>query len=338
MFKKLKRKFILTNLLTSTVVLAVAFSSIYFIAANTSKHRDMMPYSPENTTEQPVSQQAEPPAKPTANEQTDETIRFNNFLDERIHAERNDSLSALLISLLVTGVAVEIAVLFISFFFAEKAIQPVREAYEAQKEFIANASHEIKTPLAVIQANLEAADIKDNKWLDNVAKKAEDLAELNNQLLALARSESVTDEIKLKEVNLNKIIDNIISAFDPKAEEKGIILTKSSSIKNTDHIKLNKQALEQILNIYTDNGIKYGKNCVGFNIKKDRISVVSDGKPMDETKVPHLFDRFYQTDKTAEGVGLGLAIAKSIASKNGWELSAYVDKESKTNVFVLKFK
>ncbi|MBQ3309396.1 hypothetical protein IJG78_01825, partial [Candidatus Saccharibacteria bacterium] len=141
MFKKLKRKFILTNLLTSTVVLAVAFSSIYFIAANASKHRDMMPYSPENTTEQPVPQQAEPPAKPTANEQTDETIRFNNFLDERIHAERNDSLSALLISLLVTGVAVEIAVLFISFFFAEKAIQPVREAYEAQKEFIANASH-----------------------------------------------------------------------------------------------------------------------------------------------------------------------------------------------------
>ncbi|MBP3899519.1 HAMP domain-containing histidine kinase [Candidatus Saccharibacteria bacterium] len=325
MFKKLKLKFILTNVITSTAVLMIAFSSIYLVAKNTNDKRE---YKPVFESSDQMSTQM--------TEQFNEQIRHR--MDEQIRAEREASLQTLLISLIVSGVAVEAIIALLSIYLAEQSVKPVRDAYQAQKDFIANASHEIKTPLAVIQANLEAADIKNNKWLDNVSKKAEDLTELNNQLLALARSESFDEEIRESEVNLKKLVMNSIDAFEPKAEEQGKTITFSFCIPDDYKVKLNRKAFEQILNIYIDNGIKYAKNTIGINIKKNRITVISDGKPIPEAKLPHLFDRFYQADKTSEGVGLGLAIAKSVAEKNDWKVYAEVEKELKTNLFILEFK
>ncbi len=325
MFKKLKLKFILTNIITSTAVLMIAFSSIYLVAKNTNDKRE---YKPVFESSDQMSTQM--------TEQFNEQIKHR--MDEQIRAEREASLQTLLISLIISGVAVEAIIALLSIYLAEQSVKPVRDAYQAQKDFIANASHEIKTPLAVIQANLEAADIKNNKWLDNVAKKAEDLTELNNQLLALARSESFDEEIRESEVNLKKLVMNSIDAFEPKAEEQGKTITFSFCIPDDYKVKLNRKAFEQILNIYIDNGIKYAKNTIGINIKKNRITVISDGKPIPEAKLPHLFDRFYQTDKTSEGVGLGLAIAKSVAEKNDWKVYAEVEKELKTNLFILEFK
>ena len=207
MFKKLKLKFILTNVITSTAVLMIAFSSIYLVAKNTNDKRE---YKPVFESSDQMSTQM--------TEQFNEQIKHR--MDEQIRAEREASLQTLLISLIVSGVAVEAIIALLSIYLAEQSVKPVRDAYQAQKDFIANASHEIKTPLAVIQANLEAADIKNNKWLDNVAKKAEDLTELNNQLLALARSESFDEEIRESEVNLKKLVMNSIDAFEPKAEEQ----------------------------------------------------------------------------------------------------------------------
>lgn len=325
MFKKLKLKFILTNVITSTAVLMIAFSSIYLVAKNTNDKRE---YKPVFESSDQMSAQM--------TEQFNEQIKHR--MDEQIRAEREASLQTLLISLIVSGVAVEAIIALLSIYLAEQSVKPVRDAYQAQKDFIANASHEIKTPLAVIQANLEAADIKDNKWLDNVAKKAEDLTELNNQLLALARSESFDEEVKQSEVNLKKLVMNSIDAFEPKAEEQKKTITFSFCIPDDYKVKLNRKAFEQILNIYIDNGIKYAKNTIGINIKKNRITVISDGKPIPEAKLPHLFDRFYQADKTSDGVGLGLAIAKSVAEKNDWKVYAEVEKELKTNLFILEFK
>ncbi|MBQ3271229.1 HAMP domain-containing histidine kinase [Candidatus Saccharibacteria bacterium] len=325
MFKKLKLKFILTNIITSTAVLMIAFSSIYLVAKNTNDKREYKPVF--ESTDQMSTQMTE---------QFNEQIKHR--MDEQIRAEREASLQTLLISLIVSGIAVEAIIALLSIYLAEQSVKPVRDAYQAQKDFIANASHEIKTPLAVIQANLEAADIKNNKWLDNVSKKAEDLTELNNQLLALARSESLDEEIRESEVNLKKLVMNSIDAFEPKAEEQGKTITFSFCIPDDYKVKLNRKAFEQILNIYIDNGIKYAKNTIGINIKKNRITVISDGKPIPEAKLPHLFDRFYQADKTSEGVGLGLAIAKSVAEKNDWKVYAEVEKELKTNLFILEFK
>ena len=315
MFKKLKLKFILTNIITSATVLLVAFSSIYLVAKNANDKRPIKPVFEDSSLEQ-----------------------FDKEMRIRINAEREDSLNTLLISLIISGIAVEAIIALLSIYLAEQSVKPVRNAYQAQKDFIANASHEIKTPLAVIQANLEAADIKNNKWLDNVSKKAEDLAVLNNQLLELARSESFAEEIRTSNVNLKKLVLSAVDAFEPKAEESNKTITYSFSIPDGYTLKLNRKALEQILNIYIDNGIKYAKNTISLNVKKDHISVISDGKLIPANKLPHLFNRFYQADKTTEGVGLGLAIAKSVAEQNGWKVSANVEKEFKTNIFTVEFK
>ena len=315
MFKKLKLKFILTNIITSASIILIAFTSIFLVAKNSNDRRPIKP-----AFEDPAFEQ------------------FNREVNIRIEAEREESLQTLLVSLIISGVAVEAIIALLSIYLAEQSIKPVRNAYQAQKDFIANASHEIKTPLAVIQANLEAADIKNNKWLDNAAKKAEDLAELNNQLLDLARSESFAEEIKQSYINLKKLVQGITDAFEPKATEQGKTITYSFSIPDDYRPRLNRKALEQILNMYVDNGIKYAKEVVSINVKKDRISVISDGKLIAKTKLPHLFDRFYQADKTSEGVGLGLAIAKSVAIKNNWKVYAEVDEEQKTNIFTLEFK
>lgn len=328
MFKKLKLKFILTNIITSTSIILVTFSSIYFVALNASNGRDTRPeFEPG---------QAFPSFQPQ--ERNEIAERFNVEIAERMRTERQASLNTLLVTLIVSGIAVEAIVALLSIYLAEKSVEPVRNAYNAQKEFIANASHEIKTPLAVIQANLEASDIKNNKWIDNAMKKAEDLAELNSQLLALASSESIPGSNSVKEFNLKKSVTSCISAFDAKANELEKSITFSFSTPDSYKIKLNQKAFEQILNIYLDNGIKYAKSTVGVSIKKDKISVISDGKPIAKTKLPHLFERFYQADKTTEGVGLGLAIAKSLADKNGWKVYAEVEPELKTNIFILEFK
>ena len=328
MFKKLKLKFILTNIITSASVILVAFSSIYIVALNTSYAREgKREFNPAATFPDFRLQ-----------DQNEIENRLNAEITEQIKSEREASLRSLLISLIVSGVAVEAIIALLSVYLAEQSVKPVRDAYNAQKDFIANASHEIKTPLAVIQANLEAADIQNNKWLDNAMKKAEDLAELNNQLLDLARSESFADDIKQADVNLAKTVASTIDSFEPKAEAEGKTITSSFCIPKDYKTRLNKKAFEQILNIYLDNAVKYAKYTVGVNIKKDRIAVISDGKPIAESKLPHLFDRFYQADKTSEGVGLGLAIAKSVAEKNGWKVYAEVEPELKTNIFTLEFK
>ena len=358
MFKKLKRKFILTNLVTSTLVLLIAFASIYLVAASNNNHRAEHPQDfnteifiekkPEDTDSANRSLET-PPAETgnTSSEQAPENTeqispevsqQIKNQINEQLNTEREESLRILLISLIVSGVVVEIIIALISIYLAEQSIKPVRDAYNAQKDFVANASHEIKTPLAIIQANIEAADIKGNQWIDNAAKKAEDLANLNNQLLALARSESIKTESSTTDTSPNRLVNDVISAFTPKAKEQKIALTRDSKIKDSDIYRLDQGALEQILNIYVDNAIKYGKKRVIIRVKRDRIEVLSDGQPLEKTELHKIFGRFYQTDKSASGVGLGLSIARSIAENNKWSVYASVDPKTKMNVFTIEFR
>lgn len=349
MFKKLKRKFILTNVLTSATVLIVAFSAIYVIALSSAQGRAPRDLKTRETEQIPPetldSQKSIEAQSHTEKMQTPQSItqtfqnntEFNKYLEEELRAERDASLQTLLISLVITGIAVEAVIALISIYLADQSIKPVRDAYKAQKDFVANASHEIKTPLAVIQANLEAADIKNNKWLDNASKKAEELANLNNQLLTLARTDSMPIKPKEEEYALEYSIKNLVDAFEPKAKTSHKIIKITSNLPDKYKVKLNRQAFEQIVNIYIDNAIKYAKKHIEIVLEKDKLSVISDGKLLPKAELPRLFDRFYQSDKTSEGVGLGLAIAKSLSEKNHLKVYAKTDETSKTNIFVLKF-
>ena len=327
MFKKLKRKFILTATLSSLAVIVIAFSTIYIVVSHNVTSRPPVPFPKQETSSQ-SQDRLTPPSR---------TVENTEF-EERLKDDRKKSLDTLLITLIITGVTIEGLIVLISFALAEKSIKPVREAYEMQKTFIANASHEIKTPLAVIQANLEAADIKGNKWLDNVAKKTEDLAALNNQLLTLAKmdatpkAEPATSTDKIEKIDLKTIVEEIANCYLPKINRKKATLKIISHA--TTKIKLNRADFSQILNILLDNSTKYCKTKIAIKIENEKIEIKNDGATISKDAMKHIFDRFYQTDKTSPGVGLGLSIAKQLADKNGWDLTA--TSTAKTTTFTLK--
>lgn len=235
----------------------------------------------------------------------------------------------LALSLILSGIAIEITAAIVSYFMAEEAIKPVREAYNAQKIFIANASHEIKTPLAAISANLEAADIHENRWIKNVERETEKLTMLNSELLTLARTDLVTER-KAEDTNLREVIDTALENLTPRLQNR----TLKKKIVLPEKTRINRGDFEQILNILMDNAIKYSDSKIILDVNGHKLVVENDGAKISPEALPHVFERFYQADKTSEGVGLGLSIAKSLAERNGWKLSA---NSGKNTSFILEF-
>ena len=299
MFRKLRNKFIFTNLLITTAILFVAYGSIYFIASRSSAERKPIPDSAPIYADD-----------------------VQNIVVERINEDRNISQKNLLTTLISTGIAVEIIVAFVSYLLAEKSIEPVKKAYDSQKTFIANASHEIKTPLAAIRANLEAANIEKNHWIKNVETEVELLTSLNNQLLTLAKTDALPEEIKLEKTNLKSLIDENLEPLEPRLKSKKL----EKHLPKSSFFSLNKSDFSLLFNILIDNAIKYSNKKIIIIFSEKTLIIKNDGAIIPTEKLPHIFDRFYQTDKSNSGVGLGLAIAKSLAERNGWQLSASNDK------------
>ena len=308
MFKKLKSRLIFINLGITTTVLVATFTGIYLSATSAADQRP--PIAKERTE--------------IYSGDTEKIVRVS--IEEEKQAAAND----LLRMLIIAGVAIEVVVAVVSYFLAEEAVRPVSEAYEAQKLFIANASHEIKTPLAAISANLEAADIQGNKWIKNIETETEKLTRLNTDLLTLARTDLVaTSEERV--VNVNELVAKVVESFEPRLTK--IDFKKSITLGN-DKVKTHPEDLEQILRILLDNAIKYCDTKIRLKVETHTLSVSNDGAKIAPKDLEHVFERFYQTDKSAEGVGLGLAIAKTLAERNGWKLAATSDRVTK---FVLNF-
>lgn len=316
MFRNLRNRFIAITMLVTAIVLVVAFSAIYVVARGAAERR---PYLIEATFS-------------LENNQTMlQTIR------RQVQAERREASASLLISLLIVGVSIEFVVAILSYFLAEAAIAPVKEAYDAQKTFIANASHEIKTPLAAISANLEAAEIVDNPWIDNVSHEVKALTTLNQELLALSRADQVFGTLRQpseEAIELLPAIDEVIAPFVSRIEQKGITYQLNTRLKDPK-ADLSRADFVQVLTILFDNAVKYCDKTITLSLKSHSISVKNDGATISSEDLPHIFERFYQSDKSSEGVGLGLAIAQSLAEKNHWKLS--VNSNSKGTTFTLEF-
>lgn len=309
MFSKLRNRFILTNVIFSTAILLISFGSIYYVAALTTDNR-----------------------LPSPDDSPSYTNDVHNIINERIDIERRASLNTLLITLIVVGGLIEFLVVVFSYYFAEKAIEPVKNAYNLQKTFIANASHEIKTPLASIQANLEAADITDNRFIDNIEYEANKLAHLNQELLQLAKADNISEATTV-EADLNKLIDENLKPFMPRIEEHKIKLNfKNNKVKK---VKINQNDFSQIFNILMDNAIKYCERRIDIKLTDDTLAITNDGAKIKKADEAQIFERFYQSDKSAEGVGLGLSIAKSLAERNHWEITA---SSNKLTTFSVHFK
>lgn len=306
MFRRLRNKLILINLGITSVVIAVVFTAIYMLSTRAAKER---PPLPERVDSLIVEENGE-----------EYTTEMKQIITYTVREEKQAAARDLLVALVVSGFAIELAVFFVSYFLAEAAVRPVREAYEAQKVFIANASHEIKTPLAAIAANLEAADIKGNRWLKNVEAETARLAALNTELLTLARTDLVQG-VTTEDTDMKELVKRVLDPLEPRL--LGLHFVKKITVEKK--LKINAGDLAQIMNILLDNAIKYSAHEIKLTVSVHELVVSNDGKTIDEESLLRVFDRFYQVDKTSEGVGLGLSIAKSLAERNGWQLTAESD-------------
>ena len=307
MFRKLRNKFILTNMITTSVILAIAFGSIFAATAISSSMRPPRMERPEIPTE------------------------MQEAFNEVIRNDRSQRLERLGLTLLMVAIVTELLVFAASYYFAEKSIKPVKDAYKKQREFIANASHELKTPIAVARANFEALGTTEQPWTNNVDSELDRAAKLVNDLLTLARTDGRTEAIGKKDVDVAKVVEKHMQLIEARLGEKK--LKKNIPEKLT--LKIVRADFEQILDILLDNATKYSKSKIKVELDEKRMRITNDGKTIPAEKLSKVFDRFYQTDKTTEGSGLGLAIAKAVADQNGWKIWAESDK--KTTSFVLEF-
>lgn len=307
MFKKLRNKFIWTNMITATVIIVIAFASIFFATA--VSHREPVNMHREST------------------ESSEMTERF----EEVVKKDRANRLQNLGFTLIAVGLMIEFLVFGVSYYLSERAVTPVKQAYEKQKEFIANASHELKTPIAAARANFEALGTTEQPWTDNVDMELDRASKLVNDLLTLARTDGRTTSLKKKEVDVAKIVEKRAQLVKARLGDKILKV----NVPKTCKVVLAESDLMQVLDILFDNAAKYSKSFIEVIVNEKSIAVVNDGKTIPADKLEKIFDRFYQTDKTAEGSGLGLAIAKAVADQNRWKLVANSDK--KTTTFTLSF-
>lgn len=249
-----------------------------------------------------------------------------------------------------TGIGLILSVIT-GFYFANRALIPIQESWEKQSQFVADASHELRTPLAVIQTHLEllfrhpAKTIEDES--ETIYKSLSEVKRVNKlveDLLTLARSDSNDQQINPNIFSLDKLLQLIVEQFGPIAELKDVHLEEK--IETNLLFYGDKERLHQLFVILLDNAIKFtppnGK--VFILAKKEgnylKIIISDTGIGISEKDLPHIFDRFYRSDKSRSraegGTGLGLSIAKWIVEAHSGQISAESQRTTGTH-FMIKF-
>lgn len=234
-------------------------------------------------------------------------------------------------------------IFFISLALSGLAVKPVKEAWSKQKQFVADASHELKTPLTVILANNNIMISRKNskieqemQWLQSTEEEALHMKKLIDQMLFLAKSDAQNTKPELTNINASEIIEAAALNFEPIAFEKGVLV--DCEIEPNVFINSNSTLLTQLSHILIDNAVKYSDNDgkVLIKLKKQNnklvFSVNNRGNVISKEDLPHIFDRFYRAEKsrTTKGYGLGLSIAKNITSSIGGKISVESNTENGT--------
>lgn len=225
---------------------------------------------------------------------------------------------------LIVGFTSIIGMLLISLSLSKRIIKPLEENDRKQKQFISDASHELKTPVAIIGTNTELLyrEIGNNEWLENIKYENERMGILIKQLLDLSHAEDVI--VSMENINFSRIILGEILAFESFAFEKG----KELIIDIDEDVCLigNQIQLKQLVSILLDNAIRHssGKN-ININLKRKNntieLNLINDSNEIPQAKLNHIFDRFYRVDEVRNSedlhYGIGLSIAKAIVEKHG---------------------
>jgi two-component system sensor histidine kinase CiaH len=238
-----------------------------------------------------------------------------------------DALRQRLLAWVIGYLAALAAFFAVNRFLAERAVRPVEKSWEQQRQFVADASHELKTPVTVILANtdIQERETGESRWLSVTRAEAQRMKRLIEEMLFLAKSDAARLPVKQERVCLSDLVSESALAFEVVAFENGIKLT--SSIAPGLFVRGDADMLSRMVNNLMDNAVKYTPRGGGARVELQAVRgavvlrVSNSGSPIAPEHLSRLFDRFYRVDdaRTRErgGYGLGLSIVRQIALEHG---------------------
>ena len=231
----------------------------------------------------------------------------------------------------VTVICSLVFVFIFSYYLSKWAIQPVKTAFENQRRFISDASHELKTPLTVISANADVleSEIGENKWLENIKSQSEVMSSLVYDLLDLAKMDETKEQLVFSEFDLSNVVLSKSLEFECTAFESG--KTFEQNITENIRYKGNEDSIRHLVSILIDNAIKHSDEngivrvALTKSGNKNIFQVYNTGNGIKNSEKDKIFNRFYRSDesrsKVTGGYGLGLSIAKSIVDAHKGTIS-----------------
>ena len=265
--------------------------------------------------------------------------RFIIIIDNTIVRER---LLSNLQESIVLFIILELLILYLAGIITNFLMRPVIDSFDKQKRFIADASHELKTPISVIMASADAIKIdnKDRKWVNNIKNEAERMNKLVIELLDLAKLEQSQNKELYVNTDISKLIEMSILTLESLAYENDLKI--DYNIEEGIILNCNPSDIKQLISILIDNAIEhsYKKEIILVELFKKKDStillVANKGDTIPVSNQDKIFERFYREDQSRNRIsnkyGLGLAIAKNIVLNHNGKISVF----SKDNYTVFK--
>ncbi|WP_029504734.1 sensor histidine kinase [Lachnoclostridium phytofermentans] len=266
--------------------------------------------------------------------------RSKGFVGEYRFAIQSDSMGSMIVfldcgrtldsvkSFLLISVGISLAGFFmvslLLYILSARIVKPISDSYEKQTQFITNASHDLKTPITIIDADVDVLEIEhgENEWFQDIKKQTKRLTGLIHELVFLSRMEEKDSHFQVIDFPMSDVISETAQSFESLAVSQG----KTFTIQVPPLISYHgdEKAIRQLVTILLDNALKYSDDRGTISLTLEQaarylcLSVQNTCEPILPEDRKHLFDRFYRTDKSRNsqtgGYGIGLSIAKAIVA------------------------
>lgn len=257
-----------------------------------------------------------------------------------------DTFYSFLFNSILVGLTGMFLVFILVLILSKRIVKPVAESYEKQKRFITDAGHELKTPLTIINANIEILELEkgENQWTKSIRNQVQRLSTLTSDLVTLSRMDEENNKQLITDFSLSDAISEACEPFYVMAENQH--KTFDIDIEKNLSFKGNEQSLRQLVSILLENAMKYSDEAGKINLtlkrqgRKTLLSLYNSTNSIEKGNLDILFERFYRGDASRNsangGYGIGLSIAKAIVTSHKGTISA-ASSDGKSIVITVKF-